>query len=176
MENDSVNYMYAEANRLSWNPKEKGSEESFERDAVIGALDNLNAPLAGVNFEDLYNGVVFHMQNALGLLSQYEDFLARIEQKEKRRRSKLDAELSTTKNPETGKVYTRDAIKALIEMDEGEPDPTTGETDGGVVACGNYRLTCQAIIKFLRSLESLYRLHHERIVNINVNARRAAEY
>ena len=112
--------------------------------------------------------MVRHLQNVLGLSNQYEDFLAQVAQKEKRRRATVDQDLSKSTNPETNEAFTRGAIEAMIELDS---DPN----GAGVVECVDYRLTCHARLKFLKSLESVYRLHHERIVNVNINARRAAE-
>jgi len=156
-----TNLLLAEAARLGWN-------NEVEREAVVAAINNLNTASVGVSFDDLYDGVIRHLQNVLGLVSQYDDYMAQVAQKEKRRRATVDQDLSQSINPETKKPFTRGTIEAMIELD-------SVPTGAGVVECVDYRLVCQARLKFLRSLDSLYRLHHERIVNVNVNARRAAE-
>jgi len=172
---EGMNAMYHEL--LGTEPDSDGKEqprldfEDWERDRLKLTLDNLNLAFEGRPSEG-FGGDVYAtalaaaeacLQDILGIQAKYERWQNTLELMEKRERKKLDAQLSVEKNPATSKGWTRDAIGAVIEGDE------------QVGILGDRRLECAANINWLRKLYDLYKMHNERIVNTNVNARRAWE-
>ena len=148
------NLMREEAERLPFTA-------ANERTAMINALDAIAPGVVGQqSFDQLYDAVIYNMQNILAVLTRYESGLDRAERDEKRARAAADSRLSNEINPQTGKAYTRGAIEAYIETDE------------EVINVTDARRDIKSIVRFCCALHEIYRLHYERIVNLNVNARR----
>jgi hypothetical protein len=150
-----INFLLRELNRLQFDSDE-------EKRAVEASIHWLSYPLESLkSFDDAYANNIAFLEPVLALLSQYKDAESTVKDMEQAVRSTVDANLSEAVNPQTGKAYTRGAIEAMIK---GHSDVTHIQAAGRIAS---------ANIRFLNYLYDLFKMHHERILNTNINARRA---
>lgn len=142
------------------------------RAALEAAISVLYEPFT-VDFAGQYDRFLSYHGEVAAIRNYYADMLRRVDARDKREKSILDLRLSTAKNPTTGKVYTRDAIKALIESGSWIEDPEKEEDV--LLLCSENRLRYQSILSFLTELASLYEYKQNSLREVNINTRRTWE-
>jgi hypothetical protein len=135
--------------------------DPVETERVAQIVDSLDAPIAGVTWDDLYDYSMRAQSDILGLMSKYEDLTAETSHTVKIDRAQLDTKLSGSVNEATHKPYTRDAIEAVITCDDQVQDHE------------EYARLLQAIVRYLKYVNLLLIQRHERIIAAQIDARRA---